>query len=489
MSADDFTITFSNEKIWKFYNENKTIDIEQANLLLIDLMQSIFNQITNDPSTNVNAQILSFISENRTQTLAMKSTLDTIQENVSKMNTEITQNMLIQFISLKKEYIEDVRQIITNTTLTANEKMSSIMEKNTTHLLDKTTLLLNDMLPKNQEQYSKQVQDALKELHTVISEETSTLVQSSSQGKSFQDFIAMFDAKYASIMQTIQTPIFSLMTASEERIQGNIEKLKESASVTAQQSKIFEDLGEFLGKYRVSSNKGKYGEQNLSSVLNSLYPSAEVRDTTGLKASGDFIMRRLDKPVILFETKEYDHNMTKDEIAKFIRDIDTQNINGIFMSQYSGISFKHNFQIDIHKGNVLVYIQNCEYSLDKIKLAVDIIDHLSVRIKELNLDHSNRISDDMLHDINQEYQAFITQKEALATILKDFNKKMSVQIEDLKMPVLDKYLEPKYGSVKTNIFTCDICGIQSYTNKQSLAAHKRGCAKKTRLENVVTSGV
>ena len=485
MSADKFTITFSNEKIWNFYNENKTINIEQANLLLIDLMQSIFNQITNDPSTNVNAQILSFISENRNQVHAMRSTLDTIQESVSKMNTDIMQNMLIQFMTVKKEYIEDVRQIITNSTLTANEKLSSIMEKNTTHLLDKTTLLLNDVLPKNQEQYSRHVQDALKEFHTLISEETNTLVKSSSQGKSFQDFITMFDAKYASIMQTIQTPIFSLMTASEERIQGNIEKLKESASVTAQQSKIFEDLGEFLGKYKVSSNKGKYGEQNLSSVLNSLYPSAEIRDTTGLKASGDFIMRRLDKPVILFETKEYDHNMTKDEIAKFIRDIDTQNLNGIFMSQYSGISFKHNFQIDIHKGNVLVYIQNCEYSLDKIKLAVDIIDHLSVRIKELNLDHANRISDDMLHDINQEYQAFISQKEALATILKDFHKKMSTQIEDLKMPVLDKYLEPKYGSVKSNIFTCDICGIQSYTNKQSLAAHKRGCAKKTRLENTV----
>lgn len=485
MSADDFSITFTNEKIWNFYNENKHINIEQANILLIDLMQSIFNKATNDASTNVNAQILSFISENRTQIHTIRSNLDTIQETVSKLNTDIVQTMLIQFMTLKKEYIDDVRQIITNSTLTTNEKLSTILEKNTSHILDKTTLLLNDVLPKNQQQYSKQIQDALKDFHTVLAEETTTLVKSSSQDKSFQDFVSMFDSKYMSIMQTIQAPIFSLMTATEERIQGNIEKLKESASVTAQQSKTFEDLSEFLGKYKVSSNKGKYGEQNLSSVLTSLFPSAEIRDTTGLKASGDFIMRRLDKPVILFETKEYDHNMTKDEIAKFIRDVDTQNIHGIFMSQYSGISFKHNFQIDIHKGNVLVYIQNCEYSLDKIKLAVDIIDHLSVRIKELNMDHTNRISDDMLHDINQEYQAFIAQKEVLATILKDFHKKMSSQIEELKMPILDKYLEPKYGSVKSNNFTCDICGVQSYTNKQSLAAHKRGCAKKTRLENMV----
>ena len=179
-----------------------------------------------------------------------------------------------------------------------------------------------------------------------------------------------------------------------------------------------------------------------------------------MKASGDFIMKRLDKPSILFENKEYDNNIPKDEIAKFIRDIDTQNMNGIFISQYSGIAFKQNFQIDLNKGNVLVYIQNCEYSTEKIKMAVDIIDTLSVKIQELNLeDENNSISKETLDDINEEYLAFINQKESMITFLKDFQKKMTTQIEDLKLPVLDKYLEPKSAYVKDRIFICDDANI------------------------------
>jgi glutamate-5-semialdehyde dehydrogenase len=106
-----------------------------------------------------------------------------------------------------------------------------------------------------------------------------------------------------------------------------------------------------------------------------MFPNAEVMNTSGQKASGDFIMKRIDRPSILFENKEYDYNIPKDEIAKFIRDVDSQDVNGIFISQNSGITFKQNFQIDVHKGNILVYIQNCEYSTDKIKMAVDIIDN------------------------------------------------------------------------------------------------------------------
>ena len=183
----------------------------------------------------------------------------------------------------------------------------------------------------------------------------------------------------------------------------------------------------------------------------------------------------------MFETKEYDHNINKEEVAKFIRDIDTQRVNGIFISQYSGIAFKQNFQIDINKGNVLVYIQHCEYSVDKIRLAVDIIDCLSVKIQELNMDDENNcISKEVLDDINDEYQAFITQKETMITFLKDFQKKMTAQIEELKLPVLDKYLEPKYAYVKTRCFVCDICNEFSAGNKQGLSAHKRGCAKKNK---------
>jgi hypothetical protein len=274
--------------------------------------------------------------------------------------------------------------------------------------------------------------------------------------------------------------LYSFFTASENRINQNIDVLKETATNSlSSQTKLQEDLGEFLSKYNVSSNKGKYGEQNLCNILNSLYQNAEIKDTTSIKSSGDFIMERPDKPTILFENKDYKQNINKEEIAKFIVDVDTQNTHGIFLSQYSGIAFKQNYQIDIHKGKVLVYVQNCEYSIDKIRIAVDIIDNLSIKLEDFyEDDENNTISKELLDNINDEYQKYIAQKENMLILLRDFQKRMLLQIEDIKFPELEKYLSHKFAYVKTACFVCDLCNNFNASNKQSLSAHKRGCAKK-----------
>ena len=472
-------IIIQNEKIYSFYKQHPRINIEQANLLLIDFFEKVYNHITEDLESNINAQLLAYMSNNKKEMELIKRNLSDMNETLSKTNTDIMNNMILQLSNMKKDYIDDVKQIMNSNSLTLNEKMSSILDKNNSHLIDKTTLIINDVLPKNQEQLNKELHNSFKQFHTMITEDTSKIAKACSNEKSMAEFITNFDNKYTAMMQTIQQPLFTFLSASEDRISKNIDGVKELSNTSLMSQKpILDELGEFLGKYSVSSNKGKYGEQNLSSILNSVYQSAEIKDTSGTKASGDFIMRRLEKPPILFENKEYKANVDKDEIAKFIRDIDVQNVNGIFISQYSGISFKQNYQIDIHKGNVLVYIQNCEYSLDKIRIAVDIIDSLAVKIQELNIDDSNNISKEMLDDINTEYQAFILQKENMIMMLKDFQKRMNTQIEDLKLPVLDKYLEPKYAYIKSNTFVCDLCNTFSTNNKQSLSAHKRGCKKK-----------
>ena len=163
-------------------------------------------------------------------------------------------------------------------------------------------------------------------------------------------------------------------------------------------------------------------------------------------------------------------------------------MSGIFISQYSGITFKHNYHIDIHKGNILVYIQHCEYNPDRIRIAVDIIDYLYNKVQELNTDDSNNISKEILDDINEEYQSFISQKESALTILKDFTKKMNVQIEAIRLPSLDKYLDTKYASTKQNLFVCDICNDFVGSNKQILSAHKRGCKKRALLNNTAVEG-
>jgi len=480
-------ITIKNKRVVAFYKKNASINIESANLLLIDFMESIFNHMTKDNKVNINAQLLSYITDSKSEIDKIKSNLQQVNDNISKMNSDIANNMMIQFVNLKKDYIDDVRQTVNNSSLSTNEKLTSIMDKNNNHLIDKTSLLLQDIIPKNQDQINKQIQDVFKQFRAVIVEDNTKLAKSMNNENGLQEFINTFEVKYNSMLQSIQQPLYSFFTASEERISKNIDTLKESSTQSVlHQNKVFDELSEFLGKYKGSSNKGKFGENQLGSTLNSMFPNAEVMNTSGQKASGDFIMKRIDRPSILFENKEYDYNIPKDEIAKFIRDVDSQDVNGIFISQNSGITFKQNFQIDVHKGNILVYIQNCEYSTDKIKMAVDIIDSLYVKIQDLNIDEENNtISKEILDDINTEYQEFIGKKETMITFLKDFQKKMITQIEDLRLPALDKYLEPKYAYVKSHSFVCDLCNVFTAGSKQSLAAHKRGCSKKQK-KNALT---
>jgi hypothetical protein len=66
----------------------------------------------------------------------------------------------------------------------------------------------------------------------------------------------------------------------------------------------------------------------------------------------------------------------------------------------------------------------------------------------------------------------------MQTLLKDFTKRMNTQIEELALPSLDKYLEPKYAYVKDRFFKCDMCNDFNGKSKQALSAHKRGCKKK-----------
>jgi hypothetical protein len=480
INANEYEIVIKNKRVWDFYNQNKTIDIETANVMLIDFMENIFNEISTDVGENINSQLLSYMKDSKLQIDYLKQNMNAISENISKINSEMKNNMMLQFMDLKKDYIDDVRQVIHNSTLTTSEKITAIMDKNNAHLVDKTTLILNDIIPKNQQQLNAQMQTNLKQLYSQITEDTNKLAKNMGNDKSINEFLGNFEAKYSTMMQTIQQPLYSFFTASESRINQNIDVLKETTSNSlSSQSKLQEDLGEFLAKYNVSSNKGKYGEHNLCNILNTLYPTAEVRDTTGVKSSGDFIMERPDRTDILFENKDYKQNINKDEVAKFIVDVDNQNTHGVFLSQYSGISFKQNFQIDIHKGKILVYVQNCEYSADKIRLAVDIIDSLSSKIEELSQDEdTNSISKELLDNINDEYQKYIAQKENMLVLLRDFQKKMISQIEDIKFPELDKYLSQKYAYVKNAVFVCDLCNSFNASNKQSLSAHKRGCIKK-----------
>lgn len=476
----------TNSRICQFYQNNPSIQFDAINLIFIDLFDKLQLDMQSTMSSVVHSQLLSNVNTNTQQIDALKTTIAALAESVTSIKSEISSNVILKFIELKNEYIADVQSIVNTNTY---EKLGPLLDKNNNAMMDKTKLIMDEIIPKGNAQCYSQIHDTIKQFHKSISEDTNTLMKYV-DNNSIKDYIQNFEMKSSVMFQTVQQPIYAFISASEERIHSSITNLKDSATISTQfQSKLFAELDDFLSKQREkstatsssTSNNNSRSDNHLNIVLNRIFHTAEI----GTKPGSDFYtMKRTSKPKVLFYNKDDESNVTNDEVSAFIRDVDDQNCSGIYLSHKSGITSKPNYHIDAYRGHILVYVHHAEYSADKIKIAVDIIDTLSSKLKELNTNdhHDCTIPKDILDDINKEYQLFITQKDAIATVFKESQKKVLSQIDELKFPSLDKFLSTKYAvTVPKHGFKCDLCTCFTGNNLKALAAHKRGCIRKNVL--------
>ena len=284
----------------------------------------------------------------------------------------------------------------------------------------------------------------------------------------------------------MQQPILNYITSSEERLSTNITQLKDNNQLNSfTQDKINEQLTDFLNKYNTnnSTHIGKLGEDKLCGVLNKIFPSSHIENTSTKSKHGDFILKRNNMIDILFENKQYTANVPRDEVFKFIRDCDDNNYSGILVSNTSGIATKNNFQIDIHDKNILIYLHYANYNEDIIHTAVDILDYLSNAISNIDPSTFNPLTDEQLLDINQEFQTFLNQKETVINYIRDTNKRLIQQILDIELPSLHKYLSSKFATTKTLDLKCNICNKFTGKNNKSLASHKKTCTSKSNDSN------
>lgn len=453
-------IVIKNKRIIQFYSQNPHISIENINLLIIDFLEQINNGVNQHLLSGINSQILHNVEYMRTE-------IAHLSNNVIKMNNEITNNIIVKMLDIKKDYIEEYKNILYNNISLNNERLGLILQQNTNQMIDKTNILLNEIIPKNN--------DNINHFKESLSENTNIVLESINKDESMKIFISEFDIKYSQLIQ----PLYSLINSSEERINREICNIKQNLMSES----LLNELSNFFSKFKNSSYKGQIGENQLELLLNNLFPSGEILNNTSIRASCDFKINRSNFPSLLVETKQYDRNVTIDEVKKFIRDIEEQKCNGLFLSQNSGITSKQNFQIDMINNNIVIYVHNVQYDPSTIKMAVDVIDNLYQKL--CCLDNFNQIdvsiSEEILRDINREYSSFISKKLEFIEILKETNKKMLNHIEDIKFPSLSKFLSQKYGSIlndENGTILCNICNKFKASNNKSLAAHQRGCKKR-----------
>ena len=148
------------------------------------------------------------------------------------------------------------------------------------------------------------------------------------------------------------------------------------------------------------------------------------------------------------------------------------------LSQKTPITFKENFQIDIIDGLIHVYIPNAKYDVEKLKIAIDIIDNLSSKlelIQNKNTDDMISFSQEDINDLVDEYRTFGIQKLSIQETIKIMNKQLLDKLEELQLPKIKKILIKMGNIEKDNDFKCVHCNIWSGKNKASLSAHVKCC--------------
>jgi hypothetical protein len=128
----------------------------------------------------------------------------------------------------------------------------------------------------------------------------------------------------------------------------------------------------------------------------------------------------------------------------------------------------------------LVYVCDVKDDFYKIQIAINIIDILADKIKETNVFtdeiNSYTIPKNILEEINDEFNKLINQKQNIMLLVKDFQKKITISIEEINLPSLKKFIDLTLSLPTDENFNipCNKCCNFVAKNKSSLAAHQKG---------------
>lgn len=334
--------------------------------------------------------------------------LDTLKDSLSKS---------------KDQYIHDLTNILHTNTTSGNQNITNMIKEHSSNIQDKTKLILNEYIPKN------------------------------------NDIIS------------------NVISLTELRLREHLNEIKNITLINKdKQNKLDDDVNSLIHKLDGAVGKGKISETSLELLLNNLFPSAEIVNSSTTKESADYILKRENLHDIRFENKNYTSNVPIKFVNNFKRDMELNNSSGIMLCQNFGIVSKNNYEFEIFNNNVYVYLHKVNYDPDKIKTAVDIIDHIKKEIQNKEINKDIFIDRELFAKINAEFIKIIEKRDNIITNVKKYNELIVKDIRDIEFPTLRDFININSGSTESKKFKCEYCGIiPPKNNLKALQTHYRFC--------------
>jgi len=445
-------MNITSKKVLQFYKSNPHFDINEMNEFLVNFITRLLSQT---PSQNMNESTITSLLHSINQkcnTLGDTITdVHTTQTRFSSDLNDIQQSMMdkiaLKLYDNRDQYVKEFEKCISSAQNTDFQKHQHLANENLEKLLDKLRLHLNEQFVGS---FDLQFKQFSKDIH-------SDFLNATQSGDSLSKFETTLNTKYDTL--------YKFMLTNNHEFRTQLTKMDVTEDVA--------QIKTFFDRQKHSSNKGNDGENKLESVLNEVFPTANVVNTSGKSKSGDFIVERDGLPSIMFENKDYTNNVPIAEVDKFIRDIECINTHGIFLSQCSGISLKEDFRIDTHDNKIVLFLHNVQYSADKIKIAVTMLDHLIIKLNQMEV-KGDMISEDTMADINKEFCVFVQRKTNALEMLKRFNKDMTKELTDIQLPELHSLLSQKFATNDSSTSKCPHCK-REFKNAKGLAGHLKHC--------------
>jgi hypothetical protein len=237
-------------------------------------------------------------------------------------------------------------------------------------------------------------------------------------------------------------------------------------------------------KPNVNLNQSYQGEEKLELILNKLNPTSKIVNNQDASITCDYIITNPNITTIIIENKILEQNVSEYVVNTFKKSCQLNSVNGILMSQNTGIVGKNDFEIEIIGSNVIVYVHKVNNEEYKINLAINILNKVHSQILLENLNGNNTISDTTLNQIKAEYQIFVNNKEELQTYVKNTHSAIMNKLENIKLCNTGEYLSTKFTQVdKPKLYKCNLCDFYTSNTLKGMAAHKRGCKKKYPMNN------
>ena len=187
-SKANTTLTCSSAKVWAFYHEHPELNFEKMNIMFTDILVSIMHTTNPVNNSNITSQILNGIAN--------------IQSQLSSHQLEYDKQLFLKLTDFKKEYIDDLKMILSSNIA---DKIAPLIKESNGNIVDKTQLLLTELVPKNNENLSRQINENIKSFCSFITEEISKTSKTDGEPltqQSLDTFIKTIDAKFSNVIDS-----------------------------------------------------------------------------------------------------------------------------------------------------------------------------------------------------------------------------------------------------------------------------------------------